>query len=40
VWEFYNPEHTGSNGEYIATIFELVRFEATELEDWASATKP
>jgi hypothetical protein len=25
VWEFYNPHRAGADGEYIATLFEVVR---------------
>jgi hypothetical protein len=34
VWEFYNPHRAGVNGEYIATIFELLRLPPEFPTDW------
>jgi hypothetical protein len=34
VWEFYNPHRAGENGEYIATIFELLRLPPEFPTDW------
>jgi hypothetical protein len=35
VWEFYNPHRGGTEDEYIATLFELVRLPADLPRDWA-----
>jgi hypothetical protein len=37
VWEFYNPHRSGFEGEYIATLFELVRLDLAFPVDWASS---
>ena len=37
VWEFYNPNRTGAAGEYIATLFEMLRLPADSPVDWAMA---
>ena len=34
VWEFYNPHRAGENGQYIATIFELLRLPPEFPTDW------
>ncbi|MBT3217704.1 MAG: hypothetical protein HN348_01325, partial [Proteobacteria bacterium] len=34
VWEFYNPHRAGSNGEYIAALFEVVRLPLDFPTDW------
>jgi hypothetical protein len=34
VWKFLNPAQTGDSGEYIATIFELVRLPQDFPTDW------
>jgi hypothetical protein len=34
VWEFYNPHRAGENGQYIATIFELLRLSPEFPTDW------
>jgi hypothetical protein len=34
VWEFYNPHRAGDNGEYIATLFEVVRLSPDFPLDW------
>jgi hypothetical protein len=35
VWEFYNPERAGEQGEFIATIMEMIRIPADFPLDWA-----
>jgi len=37
VWQFYNPHRAGDDGEYIATLFELIRLPADTPVDWASS---
>ena len=34
VWEFYNPHAAGEEGEYVATLFELVRLPKSFPTDW------
>jgi hypothetical protein len=34
VWEFYNPHRAGDDGEYIATLFEVVRLPESFPVDW------
>ena len=34
MWEFYNPHRAGPNGQYIATIFELLRLPPDQPLDW------
>ncbi len=34
VWEFWNPERAGKNGELIATLFEMVRLPSDFPLDW------
>jgi hypothetical protein len=34
VWEFWNPERAGRNGELIATLFEMVRLPPEFPVDW------
>ncbi|NOT31634.1 MAG: hypothetical protein HOP15_14400 [Planctomycetes bacterium] len=34
VWEFWNPERAGEQGELIATLFEVVRLAPTHSLDW------
>jgi hypothetical protein len=34
VWEFYNPQRAGPNGEFIAALFEMVRLPATFGSGW------
>jgi hypothetical protein len=34
VWEYINPNHAGPDGEYIATLFEIVRLLPSERPDW------
>ena len=34
VWEFWNPQRAGENGEYIATLFEVVRLPPEFPLDW------
>jgi hypothetical protein len=35
VWEFHNPHRAGAQGEFIATIFELIRLPASFPIGWA-----
>jgi len=35
VWEYVNPNHAGPEGEFVATLFEVVRLRSTEPPDWA-----
>lgn len=35
VWEFWNPERAGSDDEFIAAIFEMLRFEEMAVPSWA-----
>lgn len=39
VWEFYNPRRAGENGQFIATLFELVRLPPDFPSDWAGPTR-
>jgi len=34
VWEYINPNHAGPDGEYIATLFEVVRLPSEKRPDW------
>jgi hypothetical protein len=34
VWEFYNPHRAGANGEFIATLFEMLRLPPDFPADW------
>ena len=34
VWEYVNPNVAGPNGEYIATLFEVVRLPSEKRPDW------
>ena len=34
VWEFFNPHRAGEQGEYIATLFELLRLPPDFPVDW------
>jgi len=34
VWEFYNPERAGEEGEYIATISEMLRVPWEQVDAW------
>jgi hypothetical protein len=34
VWEFYNPHRAGENGDYIASLFEVVRVPESYVADW------
>jgi hypothetical protein len=34
VWEYLNPNHSGPEGEYVATLFEVVRLFPSERLDW------
>jgi hypothetical protein len=34
VWEFVNPEHAGTDGSLIATLFDVVRVDPDTLGDW------
>ncbi|MBW2726285.1 MAG: aryl-sulfate sulfotransferase [Deltaproteobacteria bacterium] len=40
VWEFYNPNRSGSEGEYIATLPELIRLPRDYPIGWASQPPP
>ena len=40
VWEFSNPHRAGTDGEYIATLFELLRLPADFPADWAETDAP
>jgi hypothetical protein len=35
VWEFYNPHRAGDDGEFIATLFELLRLPPDFPSEWA-----
>jgi hypothetical protein len=37
VWEFYNPHRAGDRGEYVATLFEVVRLPPDFPTGWAAA---
>jgi outer membrane protein assembly factor BamB len=37
VWEFYNPHRAGEEGQYIATLFELLRLPPDFPIDWSRA---
>jgi len=34
VWEYINPNHAGADGEYVATLFEVVRLPSEKRPDW------
>jgi hypothetical protein len=34
VWEFVNPERAGDEGQYVATLFEMVRVPEGFPMDW------
>ena len=34
VWEFWNPERAGEQGEFIARVYECMRFPAEYFGDW------
>jgi hypothetical protein len=38
VWEFYNPAQAGDDGEFIATLFEVVRLPPDFEPDWIEST--
>ena len=40
VWEFRNPARAGENGEYVATLLEVVRLPADFPTDWIPAREP
>jgi hypothetical protein len=39
VWEYFNPHHAGPEGEYVATLFEVVRLLPSERPDWVDARR-
>ena len=38
VWEYYNPERAGEQGEFIATLFEMVRLPSEFGADWLDSS--
>ncbi|MFH1755298.1 MAG: arylsulfotransferase family protein, partial [Candidatus Latescibacterota bacterium] len=40
VWEFYNPHRAGDKGQYIATLFEMIRLQPGFPIEWASDSPP
>ena len=34
VWEFHNPHRAGEQGEFIASLFEVIRIEEDSVRDW------
>jgi hypothetical protein len=34
VWEYVNPHRAGASGEFVATLFEVVRLPAEYHPDW------
>ncbi len=39
VWEFWNPERAGADDEFIAAVFEMLRFEGMAVPSWAKASQ-
>ena len=37
VWEFFNPHRAGEDGQYIATLFEVLRLPPDFPTDWSRA---
>ena len=34
VWEYHNPARAGDEGELVATLFEVIRLEESEVGSW------
>jgi len=34
VWEFFNPARAGEEGNYVASLFEMLRLSPSSVEDW------
>lgn len=39
VWEYVSPHRSGSDGEYVATLFEVIRLPVDELPDWLDSLR-